>query len=70
VCGRLAIQIPVEDWYSRKVELPSSAAPRTRPRRVLWALLQVPPLPWKYQIEPRFAQVPPWKEGKILPLGS
>ena len=47
VWGRLATQTPLEDWYSRKVELPSSAAASTRPRRGLWALVQVPPLPWK-----------------------
>src|SRR5918999_3537442 len=47
VWGRLATQTPLEDWYSRKVELPSSAAARTRPRSGLWARVQLPPLPWK-----------------------
>ena len=47
VWGRLATQTPLEDWDSRKVELPSSAAASTRPRRVLWARVQVLPLPWK-----------------------
>jgi hypothetical protein len=47
VWGRLATQTPLEDWDSRKVELPSSAAASTRPRRGLWARVQVPPLPWK-----------------------
>jgi hypothetical protein len=62
VWGRLATQTPLEDWYSRKVELPSSAAASTRPRRGLWALVQVLPLPSKEKIRPTSAHPPPWKD--------